>query len=143
MTAISVQLDLSTLTLRSRSLSDNIDNIAWAIAVRATNVLRVEAPKATSQMANSIRPLRMPKGASVLIGTNYAGFVHDGRKAGGVDGWAIADWAKAIGLPDSAVFPITRHIAKTGIKKHPWVLDYLDSSRFKSMVSQVVKNVMA
>lgn len=119
-----------------------LQQAAYKIAVKSANTLREDAPKASSLMTNSIRPYATPGGAEVAVGTNYAGFVHDGRRPGKVDPFAIADWVRLAGLPAKAAFPIARSISKKGTRPQPWVRDFVKSVRMRQMVQQVLRDAV-
>lgn len=109
---------------------------AWSFVGRAASYLRDKAPSATGNLRNSTMPSTTPDGGEVLISTNYAGLVHEGRPAGPVSASAIKDWAKVKGLPDGAWVAIARSIEKRGTKGQPWVRDFIRSSELQSMLKK-------
>lgn len=115
-----------------------------SVLARAAVKVKQGAPQATSQMTNATRHQMLDElTGEIVIGTNYAGYVHNGRKPGGVDLAAIEDWAKVKGLPDGAAYPIARKIAKDGVKGEPWVADYVEGAEFRKMVDAAFNRELA
>lgn len=135
--------DIAALRQIPGALDQSMRRAALSIATRSANTLRDTAPKATSQMTNSIRPYSTSAGADVIVATNYAAAVHDGRGAGRVNGHAIADWAQSIGLSKQAGFAIAHSISIKGTKKQPWVKDYVESAAFGQLARTEVNRAVA
>lgn len=138
---IGVTLDEITPALAAYPSAQN----AFVKSVLARAAVRVKhsAPQATSQMTNAIRhAMTSETTGEIVVGTNYAGYVHNGRDPGGVDLAAIQDWAKVKGLPDGAAYPIAQSIARNGVEPQPWITDYTESSDFRNMVNRVFNREM-
>lgn len=113
------------------------------VVQRSVPGLQEAAPKATSNLARSARPRVWDGQGEVLFDTNYAGFVHDGRPAGGdVDFAEIEDWVKLKGLPEEAAFPIAQSIKRKGTKPNPWINDFVGSVAMREVIQQSLVGAM-
>lgn len=137
------QSDLRQLEQQPARLRRGFRAITAGIAARAAVELRHDAPKASSNMANSIRHFSTDTGAEVLVAANYAVFAHDGRASGGVDPFALADWARSKGKTAQDGFAIARNIQRHGTKAKPFVKDFVESSRFVAIRNRVIERELA
>ena len=72
----------------------------------------------------------------------YGVFVDKGRKPGKFPPISnISKWARVKGIPQTAVFPIARKIAKEGIKPFPFIEQSQD--KFTNMLIQGISDAMA
>lgn len=118
-----------------------VQRALYRAAARGSTELKRTAPKATSNLANSIRVFSTQDGAEIVASANYASFVHDGRAPGrfpNLDN--IADWARVVGIPEDAVWPIARSIAQRGTRTRPWFKDYIESNEFVRMTRDLIEN---
>lgn len=99
---------------------------------------RAEAPKATSELTNSIRAVRAGLGDHLVIAASgHAGPVEAGRRPGPMPPLqSIIDWMKVRRIgpsdPDArrrAAFPIARAIGRRGTRPQPFMRPALEKNR--------------
>lgn len=115
-----------------------------SVLARAAVPIKHNAPDVTSRMTTAMRHRMLDElTGEIVVDTNYAGFVHNGRMPGKVDPEAIEDWAKVKGLPEGAAYPIARKIAREGTEGEPWISDYIEGAEFRSMVDAAFNRELA
>jgi hypothetical protein len=101
---------------------------------RIAKTARQLAPSTSGTLARSIKVKRartslgqFDLGYQVVAEAPYALFVHEGRRAGArmPPAEPIRRWAQLKGIPEEAVFPIRRSIARKGIKAKPFMSEAL------------------
>lgn len=107
-------------------------------AKEISNDARLEAPKANSDLTNSIRALRVGQGEHLVVAAAaHAGPVERGRRPGPMPPiQSIVDWMKVrrVGPSDPearrrAAFPIARSIGRRGTRPQPFMGPALEKNR--------------
>lgn len=138
------------LRVNQSGLDELIARLGWLpneflqdVVHRSVPELQELTPKATSNLARSARPRVWDKKGEVLFDTNYAGFVHDGRPAGGdVSFEEIEDWVSAKGLPASAAWPIAQSIRRRGTRPNPWINDFVNSVALRDVMQASINSAV-
>lgn len=126
-------------------LRDALMKAALGIAVRGAADLRDgdTVPRWTNNLADGMRGYPTATGASLLVPAEYARYVHDGRQPGkmpNIDN--LADWATVHGMA-GAEWAIAKKIAAKGIKKKPFLENYVSSMAFEAMAKRVLRGEVA
>lgn len=124
-------------------MSASIDRFLSRAASEVARSARDAAPKAFSNLANSIRFFRIsPLHWRVAPGVNYSGYVEDGTRPHQPPVEAIRPWVeRVLGLRDdaarTAAFLIARKIAGHGTRAQPYMA--VAAGKMESRVIRLVR----
>jgi hypothetical protein len=139
--AIVIRVDNSDIQrLKPSAVNEAIGKTLSYLAVKASSSARVNAPKHTSTLANSIIPKRRSDLEwEVVTGQQYApglefGGGHQGESPGGARLYALRAWVKAKGLAQSpkqialSAWRIGKSIQASGVAKQPFMKPAYDEA---------------
>lgn len=119
-------------------LNQALNALGREAVARARNILQNGGKDDTGNLSSSINYEVLDDNTVIIYSdAEYADNVEYGRRPGKfppID--ALAPWARRKGIPESALFPIARKIARDGIDPFPfinptadWILNQMDSER--------------